>query len=251
MQRPHAQGARRPTIGITPDYSLRPNHPFATYELKVAYADAVFKAGGLPLVLAYSDDRSCIDTYLDRISGLVVTGGAFDVSPELYGEVPGEGVGAIKEDRTRFEAAILRAALERNVPVLGICGGMQLLNVVAGGTLVQDIRRELPDATLHEQAHDRTQPQHPVDIKDGTLLSDLIGRGQVMVNSTHHQAVKKPGDKVVISAIAPDGVPEAIELPSRAFAVGVQWHPELLLNTIPLHLGLYRGLVHKARESRR
>src|SRR5215510_13867317 len=102
MHRPHWQGARRPTIGITPDYSLRANQPSAIYELKVAYADAVIKAGGLPFVLPYSDDRSCIDAYLDRISGLVVTGGAFDVSPELYGEAFAEGIGPLKEDRTRF-----------------------------------------------------------------------------------------------------------------------------------------------------
>src|SRR5262249_16251332 len=156
-------------------------------------------------------DRSCIDAYLDRISGLVVTGGAFDVSPELYGEASAEGIGPLKEDRTRFEADMLRAALDRNIPLLGICGGMERLNVVAGATLRQGIGGELPNAAPHEQVHDRTQPQHPVDIKDGTLLSELIGRGQVMVNSTHHQAVKKPGDKVVVSAVAPDGVPEAIE----------------------------------------
>lgn len=251
MHRPHAPGARRPTIGVTPDYAWGDSQRPAAYELKVPYADAVFRAGGLPLVLAYTEDPSCIDSYLERISGVVVTGGAFDISPELYGESAGKGMGLIKEGRTRFEASLLRAALERNLPVLGICGGMQLLNVVAGGTLVQDIRRELANAAEHEQAHDRTQPQHPVDVKDGTLLSELIGSGQVMVNSTHHQAVKKAGEKVVVSAVAPDGVPEAIELPSYAFALGVQWHPELLLNTVPLHLGIYRGLVHRAREGRR
>jgi putative glutamine amidotransferase len=128
---------------------------------------------------------------------------------------------------------------------------MQLLNVIAGGTLIQDIPREVPHAAQHEQTHDRSRPQHPVDVKDGTLLAELLGKGQLMVNSTHHQAVGKPGKEVVVSALASDGVIEAIELRSHPFALGVQWHPELLIHSIPLHLGLYRGLVNRAREMRR
>ncbi len=250
--RPHPSAGRRPNIGITPDVgSSQAASGTPLYELKVAYADAVIRAGGLPLILPYSEEPGCVDSYLERISGLVVTGGAFDVPPELYGESPRDGLGVLKEDRTEFESALIRGALERNVPVLGICGGMQLFNVVMGGTLLQDIGRELARPADHEQKHDRTQPQHPVEIKDGTLLSELLGKGQVMVNSTHHQAVNKLGRGVVVSAVAPDGVAEAIELPSHPFALGVQWHPELLLNSIPLHLGLYRGLVNKARETRR
>ncbi len=244
--------SRRPNIGVTPDLvSEQTAGEFPTYRLKVAYAEAVFRAGGLPLVLAYAEDRALIDSYLDRVSGLVVTGGAFDVSPELYGESARPGLGDLKESRTAFELTLIRGALERSLPLLGICGGMQLLNVVAGGTLIQDIQRELPHAVDHEQKHDRAQPQHPVEIRDGTLLSELVGKGQVMVNSTHHQAVGKPGKDVVISAVATDGVVEGIELRSASFALGVQWHPELLINAMPLHLGLYRGLVSKAREIRR
>jgi putative glutamine amidotransferase len=202
-------------------------------------------------VLPYSEEPSCIESYLERVSGLLITGGSFDIPPHSYGEDPREGLGLIKLVRTTFETALLRAALERNVPVLGICGGMQLLNVVAGGTLVQDIHREVPGALEHEQKHDRSHPQHPVEIKAGTQLAELLGPGQVMVNSMHHQAVKQPGKDVVVSALAPDGVPEAIELPRYSFAVGVQWHPENLIQTIPLHLALYRSLVYKARDLRR
>jgi len=244
--------ARRPNIGVTPDLvAAQSPGEAASYQLKVAYAGAVIRAGGLPLILPYTEERNCLDSYLERISGLVVTGGAFDVSPELYGEAARPGLGPLKEGRTAFEAALLRSALDRSLPLLGVCGGMQLLNVVLGGTLIQDIGREVEHAAEHEQKHDRTHPQHPVEIKDGTLLSQLLGKGQVMVNSTHHQAVSKPGKDLVVSAVATDGVVEAIELPTHPFAVGVQWHPELLVNAIPLHLGLYRGLVNKAREMRR
>lgn len=252
--RPH-NGVRRPNIGITPDFAERATADGTTksayYDLKASYADAVIRAGGLPFVLPYSDDRSVIEAYLERVSAIIVTGGAFDIPPEAYGDTAREGCGPLKPGRTAFETILMQEALKRNMPVLGVCGGMQLLNVVMGGTLHQDIGREITNSREHEQKHDRTQPAHPIDVKEGTLLAEHLGRGQIMVNSTHHQAVKTPGEKVTVSAVSPDGVVEAIEGQGYSFVVGVQWHPELLIQTLPLHLGLYRGLVHKARENRR
>ena len=252
MRPQHGHAARRPSIGITPDRgSSRSEHPAPLYELKVAYADAVLKAGGLPLVLPYSEDPACVDGYLDRVSGLVISGGGFDIPPAAYGETPREGLGPTNPQRTAFESALVLAALARNMPVLGVCGGMQLLNVALGGTLHQDIGREVPGAREHMQKHDRTQPHHPVEAKDGTFLGELFGRGQLMVNSTHHQSVHRPAEKLVVSVVSPDGIVEAVEGPSYAFAVGVQWHPEMLVHTVPAHLGVYRALVSKAREARR
>jgi putative glutamine amidotransferase len=251
--RPHGPGGagpRRPIIGITPDFAQAPSSP-PKYEVKVAYAEAVLRAGGLPFVIPYSDDPTTVDAFLDRIFGLVVTGGAFDIPPAAYGEQPREGLGTLKPGRTAFETALMQAALRRNIPVLGICGGMQLLHVLLGGTLFQDIRREMPSARDHEQQHDRTQPAHPVEVKEGTHLAELLGKGQIMVNSTHHQAANRVPDGEVVSAVAPDGIVEAIESKGHVFAVGVQWHPELLVHTVPAHLSLYRGLVQRARESRR
>jgi len=255
MRPPHGHGhhpPRRPSIAITPDITaITKEAPLARYDLKIAYADAVLRAGGLPFVLPYSDDRAVIEAYLDRVSGVVVTGGAFDIPPEAYGETARDGLGALKPGRTAFESLIIHAALARNLPVLGVCGGMQLLNVALGGTLFQDIGKEMPNARPHEQTHDRTQPAHPIDIKEGTVLADCVGKGQLMVNSTHHQAVKAVGPKLVVTATSPDGVIEAIEAPSHNFAVGVQWHPELLIDTVPPHLGLYKTFVARAREQRR
>ncbi len=228
-----------------------PEAPQVRYELKAAYADAVYRAGGLPIILPYTEDRLGIEQYLDRVSGVLVTGGAFDIPPEAYGEAAREGMGPTKPGRTSFETEVLKSALTRNLPLLGICGGMQLLNVALGGTLFQDIGKELPNARPHEQTHDRSQPHHPIEVKEGTVLADCLGRGQLMVNSTHHQAVKTVGPKLVISAVAPDGVIEAIEAGSYHFAVGVQWHPELLLDNVPPNLGLYRTFVARARDSRR
>jgi putative glutamine amidotransferase len=246
----HHGPPRRPLVGITPDGTVRPDGVLQL-ELKAPYADAVSRAGGLPAILPWTDDRALLEGYLDRLSALVVTGGAFDVPPEAYGQAAREGLGELKPGRTAFETALIQEALKRNMPLLGICGGMQLLNVVLGGTLHQDILREVPRARDHEQKHDKTQPAHPVEVKDGTHLSECMGKGQLMVNSTHHQAVNQPGKDVVVSAVSTDGVVEAIESTTHPFAVGVQWHPELLVQAMPMHLGLYKALVAKAREMRR
>ncbi len=242
--------ARRPSIGITPDVTTAtPEAPLLKYDVKVAYAEAVLRAGGLPWVMPYSDDKQVVDAYLDRVAGVLVTGGAFDVPPEAYGETAREGLGALKVGRTNFEMLVIRGALSRRMPVLGICGGMQLLNVAFKGTLYQDLERELAGVKSHEQKHDRMHPQHPVEVRDGTVLADCIGKGQLMVNSTHHQAVKAVGEGLVTSAVSLDGVIEAIEA-KDGFVVGVQWHPELLIDTVPPHLGLYKTFVNRARDRR-
>lgn len=244
-----ANGPRRPSIAITPDVSTpTPEAPHAKYEVKSAYADAVTRAGGLPFILPYSEDHSLLEAWLERVSGVLITGGAFDIPPEEYGEQPREGLGPVKRERTRFEREVLKLALARKLPVLGVCGGMQLLNVALGGTLVQDISRERPGAHGHEQKHDRTQPAHPVEVKAGTVLADCLGEGDLMVNSTHHQAVNRLAPGVVVSALSPDGIVEGIEATAYPFAIGVQWHPELLIDTVPPNLGLYRRFIAQARE---
>jgi len=230
----------RPVIGVTPDVgetTSRPGRPaLPVYELKQAYADAVLAAGGLPVVLAYTDDPSAVQEALDLCDGLVITGGAFDIPAELYGATPGARMGPLKPGRTAFEQRLLRAALAADVPVLGICGGMQLLAVEAGGTLYQDID--------HEQRHDPREPSHTAKIVPGSELAAIVGASHIEVNSTHHQAVKDPG-RAKVSAVALDQVIEAIELPGK-FALGVQWHPELIGSRE--HLALYRALVDRARR---
>jgi putative glutamine amidotransferase len=238
----------RPVIGITPDVgetTARPGRPaLPRYELKQAYADAVLAAGGLPVVLPYSDDENAPQQAIDLCDGLVVTGGAFDIPPELYGEKAGQKLGPLKRGRTDWEQRLLRAALAADVPVLGICGGMQLLAVELGGTLYQDILQEIPGALDHEQKSDPRQPGHPAKVVPGTALQAIVRSDGLEVNSTHHQAVKDPG-RGKVCALAPDGVIEAIELPGK-FALGVEWHPELLAGSE--HLALYRALVERARR---
>jgi len=238
----------RPVIGVTPDVgkttSRRGRPALERYELTRTYADAVAAVGGLPIVLPYSEDPSAPDETLNLCDGLVITGGAFDIAAELYGATSGARMGPLKPARTAYEQRLLRAALAADVPVLGICGGMQLLAVELGGTLHQDIADEVTDALEHEQRHDPREPSHPVRITHGSMLETIVGSGEIDVNSTHHQAVKDPG-RARVSAVALDDVIEAIELPGK-FALGVQWHPELIGSRE--HLALYRALVDRARR---
>lgn len=242
-------GERRPVVGLTPDVgetAARPGRPaLPRYELKQAYAEAVLAAGGLPVVLPYSDGDEAAADAVALCDALVVTGGAFDIPPEAYGAQAHPRLGLLKPGRTQFEQRVLRAALGARKPVLGICGGMQLLAVELGGTLYQDIREEVPGASDHEQKSDPGRPGHSARVRAGTQLARIVGAEVLEVNSTHHQAVRDAGPAVV-SALAPDGIVEAIELPDR-FAIGVQWHPELLAGTE--HHALYRALVEAARAA--
>ena len=238
----------RPVIGITPDFgatSARPGRPsLPQYELKQAYSDAVLAAGGFPIVLPYSEDDAAPQEAIELCDGLVITGGAFDIPPELYGAKAGSRLGPLKPGRTAYEQRVLRAALAAGVPVLGVCGGMQLLAVELGGTLYQDIGQEVAGAFDHEQKGDPRKPGHAAKVLPGSDLAGIVGAVEIQVNSTHHQAVKDAG-RARVCAVAPDQVVEAIELPGT-FALGVQWHPELLPG--PEHRALYQALVDRARR---
>lgn len=238
----------RPKIGISPDEGFTtasPGRPaLPRFELKQAYAQAVLDAGGLPLVLPYGEDGAVAE-YLDAIDGLVVTGGAFDIDPEEYGARASARLGPLKPARTRFERALLEGALERGLPVLGVCGGMQLLSVVRGGSLVQDIATELPGALPHEQPDDPRSPSDEVEFEPGSRLAAICGADRIAVNSTHHQAVRDPGAGMRVTARSPDGVVEAIE-GTNGFVIGVQWHPELI--DAQEHRAIYRALILAATE---
>ena len=219
----------RPLIGITLD-SEKPGgySKFPWYALRDNYAAAVAQTGGLPVALPHEPDA--VTDYLDQIKGLIVTGGAFDVDPALFGAGERHATVTTKDKRTSFELAIVNGALARDLPILGICGGEQLLNVALGGTLIQHIPDEIPGALAHEQPNPRDEPGHMIEIVPGTMLAKIVGTGRLNVNSAHHQAVKTVGAGVVVNAHAPDGVIEGIEEPKRRFCLGCEWHPEFFIN---------------------
>lgn len=215
----------RPVIGLTLDSEPAGGwSKLPWYALRQNYFSAVIAAGGLPVALPHHPEEAA--AYMDELDGLLVTGGAFDVDPALWGDEPVHPKVTLKPGRTDFELAATRAALARDKPVLGICGGQQLLAVAFGGTLVQHIPDAVAGALAHEQPNPRTEPGHEVRIAEGSMLGRIVGRGRMAVNSAHHQAVATPGAGAIVNATAPDGVVEGLEHPGYRFALGVQWHPE-------------------------
>jgi putative glutamine amidotransferase len=219
----------RPIIGLTLD-SEQPGgySKYPWYALRQNYAEAIIAAGGLPIALPH--DAMLAEAYLAWIDALVVTGGAFDVDPSLYGDGERHATVSLKEGRTAAELALTQGALARDLPVLGICGGEQLLAVALGGTLVQHIPDSVPGALEHEQPNPRHEPGHPVAVVPGTLLHRIVGAAEMRVNSAHHQAVRDPGPHAVVNATAPDSVIEGLEDSRRRFCLGVQWHPEFFID---------------------
>lgn len=217
---------KKPKIGVTLDYNLDETYAKSPwYALRGNYIEALAKEGAHVVLLHYEyDDLSALANELD---GLVITGGNFDVDPNLYGEeIKHERVNPNLK-RTNFEMGICKAAIAQKMPVLGICGGHQLINVVMGGSLIQHIPGEIENCLEHEQKVAKYLPTHDVTIHPGTKLHSIVKSSTIKVNTTHHQAVKDLGRDLVVNAIAPDGVIEGIETTdSNWLCIGVQWHPE-------------------------
>ena len=219
----------RPVIGVTLDHeTVQTYSKFPWYAVRENYCDAVAAEGGLPIALPHEPEAA--EAYLDLIDGLIVTGGAFDVDPALFGAGERHATVVTKDRRTAFELAMARGALARDMAVLGICGGQQLLHVALGGTLIQHIPDSIADALAHEQPNPRNEPSHLVSITPGTLLYRIVGVTELAVNSAHHQAAADEPPGVVVNARAPDGVIEGNEAPAYRFCLGVQWHPEFRIS---------------------
>lgn len=217
-----------PIIGFTLDYEEAggySNYPW--YALRDNYCGSIARHGGAPLALPHEVDYAA--QYLDLLDGLIITGGNFDVPPEMYGDSSVHATVTTKPRRSQFEWAITQGALARGIPILGICGGEQLLNVILGGTLIQHIPDSIDNALAHEQPNPRHEVGHAIEIVPDTQLHRILGVTRAEVNSAHHQAVGAAAPGVVVNARAPDGVIEGIEYPAHPFCLGVQWHPEFTI----------------------
>ena len=234
---------KRPLIGLTLDAEPAGGwSKYPWYALRQNYTEALAALGGLGVALPH--DAELAEDYLDRLDGLIVTGGAFDVDPALYGDTQTHKTVGLKAERTIAELAYLRGAMARNMPVLGICGGQQLLAVALGGTLHQHIPDAIPNALEHEQKTSHYEAGHSVEVLPGTKLYQIVGP-VMQVNTSHHQAVKAAG-RGVVNALAPDGVIEGIEDPAMKFCIGVQWHPEYLVDAGDA--ALYRAFLAACHE---
>jgi putative glutamine amidotransferase len=203
-------------------------NPERTYQyLEISYADAVAEAGATPIILPYLRDASGYEDILDGIDGLIISGGE-DLESNVPGETPAVPLTLTPECRLAQDCALLEGALARNLPFLGICYGMQFLNLHFGGTLYYDIPSQLPQAENHMPGN--KDHRHLIDIEEGTRLRAILACENTRVNSSHHQAVRDVGAGLRTSAVCTDGVIEAIEMEGDDFAIGVQWHPEKIFD---------------------
>ena len=240
-----------PVIGITgrTDQSARPPN-ISLFALSQAYIQAVKLGGGAPVIIPPHLEETQLHTVFEHIDGLLLSGGG-DVSPALFGEKDSGLLWSVDEWRDRAEIALAQWALTEELPLLAICRGAQVLNISAGGTLIQDISTQVPNALTHSTVAGRPKSSvaHTIEVEAGTRLATLVGDGQLGVNSAHHQAVKDVGKGLVITARAPDGIVEGLELPTHPFCVGVQWHPEAMIESHPVMRQLLAGLVQAAKAS--
>lgn len=239
----------RPLIGVTPNYfdGDRPGapNPEGSYYLNEPYVRAVRGAGGVPLCLPYLKPGEDVDSVLDRLDGLILTGG-FDVDMRLFGQELHPSVRRVHPDRLAFELDLSQKVVERDMPLLAICLGMQTLNLAFEGSICQHLPDAFGESVGHKQAEcERNGPAHGVVLEEGSLIHRIAGSPHIDVNSLHHQSIREPGEGLVITGRAPDGVPEVLERPGSRFCLGVQWHPEDLLE-YPVHAALFSHFVEAA-----
>jgi putative glutamine amidotransferase len=215
----------RPVVGVTLGDGDEP----AVHAMRQDYLRSVAQSGAVPVVLppVCADD---VPSILDRLHGVLLSGGV-DVDPALYGQEPHPRLGRVNRRRDDFELALVGEALRRDLPVLAICRGHQVLNVATGGTLIQDVPSLVEGRVEHDGKGPRWRRAHRVEVTAGSRLRDILGQDALSVNSIHHQAVGRVGDGLVVSARCPeDGVIEGLERPASRFVVAVQWHPESFWN---------------------
>jgi putative glutamine amidotransferase len=235
-----------PLIGITAGDD--PKNPGA-YVLRWDYIRSVERAGGVPVVLAPSG-ATLHPVLIDRLDGLVLTGG-MDIDPAVYGEKPHPTTSRMSHERDEFEFMLTQSALIRNLPILAICRGLQILNVVQGGSLIQDIPEMIGTKIVHNDPNrPRSEIAHDVTLQLKSKLQRILDTDRLPVNSFHHQCVKKLGKDLVATAWSDDGAIEAIEMPNAQFIIGVQWHPESFWNINSAFTPLFNQFLSVASRHR-
>jgi putative glutamine amidotransferase len=215
-----------PLIGITTG-SGQNSYADPVFSAPKAYVKAVIRAGGVPVLIPNGFDPAALFDLLGRMQGLVFTGGA-DIDPIIFKGEPHPKIYGVDPERDAQEIHMLREACGRGLPFLGICRGAQVINVALGGSLYTDIQDQLQGALRHEnvEGEPRDRIAHTVDVTQGSILASIVIAGELPVNSLHHQGIKHIAPGLAVSATAPDGLVEAIELIGHPFGLGIQWHPE-------------------------
>mgnify|MGYP003291221111 CR=1 FL=1 len=230
---------RRPIIGITANYSD------IDATVRDRYYKQIISAGGVPVIIPPVADAAIITDTLDKVDGILLTGGG-DYNPLWCGEEPSPKLHNINRERDAAELMLTRLAYNRQIPMLGICRGIQIMNVLEGGTLYQDIPTERLDAVKHSMQAPYDRIVHEVFIEPDTPLYDLYG-SRLMVNSCHHQAVCEIGSRLCVMAKSPDSIIEALYRPDKRFVQAVQWHPEMIFEKDPTAVSIVKSFVDACR----
>ena len=237
-----------PLIGITPYRTYnRYGHPQIC--LSEAYVSSLAHAGALPVMLPLGMDEPALEELLDRLDGVLFSGGG-DVEPERYGSQPHPLVGNVDADRDRVELFIIHKAVAIGKPFMGICRGLQVINIALGGSLYEDILDQKPGSLQHSTPDDqpRYHLAHPVKVEGDSQLAKILAHSEVQVNSQHHQGIRLLAEGLKPTAYAPDGIIEAFELPETRYGLAVQWHPEWLQEHLPMQT-LFRSFVQACNRN--
>jgi putative glutamine amidotransferase len=243
----------KPLIGISPspDVSEMGHGRFRRYALSDTYTRSVVQAGGIPVILPAHPDA--IDDMLDQLDGIIFSGGG-DIDSAHWNEEPHPQAYGFDAERDAFELAAIQKVVARDMPMLGICRGIQTVNVALGGSIVQDIPDQLPGSLQHRQHEDgkmRDETSHAVTVTEGNNpLYNAVGVTELETNSFHHQALKDLGEGLEVIATSEDGVIEAVWHPGMTFGLAVQWHPEMLADNHAQHAAIFEALVAAAAQKK-
>ncbi len=243
----------RPFIGISASQYQKPGR---TWRYNIAYEPnivAIERAGGLPIIIPASVSMDTLDAIYQRLDGVLLPGGG-DINPQAYGQQAHETIDSVDDARDSIEMTLTRKAVADDLPIFGICRGVQVMNVALGGSLLQDIPSMVEHAARHtidKEREPRSKVLHDVRIEEGTRLAQIIGESVVPVNSIHHQALGNIAPGARVTAYSSDGLKEGIELPDKHFALAVQWHPEDMIDDDPRMQALFDAFVDAARNRMR